>query len=168
MYVGSSEKYCLFHELGSCNDYARKIVTEIKKYWQGPIIYRPKPSWWAKPKPGEARDNLKDLGVYFSGPGEAAGAYFVKKLRQCKAIVTHGSNGAVEALARGVPTILTSPVGVSPVHHLCSHGINEITNPYWPPAEERMKTLSQLAWCQFSVKEMASGFAWENIKRWLP
>jgi hypothetical protein len=164
MYVGSSQKYCNFHGLGDNNDYARKVIMELHQHWRGSehsVIYRPKPSWWAKHKAGERRDNLKDLGVDFSTPDKL----FAKELARCQVVVTHGSNGAVEALAYGVPVILLSEVGISPVHHLCSHWMHEMNNPYWPSADERLKTLSNLAWCQYTVKEISAGFAWGVIGR---
>lgn len=166
MYVGSSQKYCNFHELGDNNDYARKAVLQIHRYWTGAerhVIYRPKPSWWAKHKPGERRDDLKDLGVTFSGPESAGGPSFVKELAKCRAIVTHGSNGAAEALAFGVPVVMLSEEGVSPVWSLCERDMANLLDPYWPSVENRQHILFAMADYQFTVAEMAAGVAWSNI-----
>lgn len=163
MYVGSSQKYCNFHELGDNNDYARKVVGEIHKYWTGPerhVIYRPKPSWWAKMKAGERRDDLADLGVTFSGPN----VQFAKELTRCRAVVTHGSNGAAEALAAGVPCIMLSPEGTSPVWHLCGHDLKELEDPFFPRVDDIHRTLAAMGWCQFSISEMAHGLAWHHVK----
>lgn len=163
MYVGSSQKYCNFHELGDNNDYARTVVTQLSGYWPHQIIYRPKPSWWAKSKPTERRDDLQHIrGTRFSGPEEQFG----KVLAQCHAVVTHGSNGAAEALAVGVPVIMLSGEGVSPVWSLCSHSVADVLDIKLPGANERERILAAMAWSQFSVYEISTGFAWRNLKYW--
>lgn len=167
MYIGSSQKYCNFHELGDNNDYSRAVLTLMKDNWSGNIIYRPKPSWWAKTKAGERRDNMRDLGVEFSGPD----VQFAKVLNRCYAVVTHGSNGAAEALAAGIPVIMLSEPGVSPVLHLCEPNMESLRKPhapYMPSVEKRQHTLFAMAWCQFTVPEMAAGLAWSQLMRWMP
>lgn len=161
MYVGSSQKYCNFHELGDNNDYARKVVTRLLGFWPHQIIYRPKPSWWAKSKPSEKRDDLRDIfRVRFSGPDEQ----FATALAQCHAVVTHGSNGAAEALAAGVPVIMLSEEGVSPVWPLCSHNMADVLDLKLPGANERERILAAMGWTQFSITEMATGFAWRHLR----
>jgi hypothetical protein len=163
MYVGSSQKYCNFHELGDNNDYSRKVVTELTGFWPHQIIYRPKPSWWTKMKSGERRDDLQDIPrVSFSGSTEP----FAQVLRQCHAVVTHGSNGAAEALAAGVPVIMLSEEGVSSVWPLCSHSLADVLDINLPGANERERILAAMAWSQFSIPEMATGFAWRNLRHW--
>lgn len=157
MYCGSSQKYCNFHELGDNNDYAAKICAEIRQHWDGPIIYRPKPSWWAKTKAGERRE--VPPGTVLSGSEEQ----FVKVMSRCHAIVTHGSNGAAEALAFGLPVVMTSEEGVSPVWSLCEHEMTNIEYPFRPKVEDIQHVLFAMAHYQFTVAEMASGLAWSEI-----
>jgi hypothetical protein len=162
MYVGSSQKYCNFHNLGDCNDYARNTLLDMRKHWDSKIIYRPKPSWFAKSKSGERREKFEEAPIRaeFSHPDRN----FHQELSRCWAIVTHGSNGAAEALAYGVPVVMLSQEGVSPVYELCEHSLARINKPYFSPfLGVRQQLLSAMAWCQFTIDEIRTGYAWSTI-----
>lgn len=166
IYAGSSQKYCDFHELGDCNAYAVKICAAINKVvatWpdkdQFRVLYRPKPSWWANETPNK----VVPPGTTLSGPTET----LARLLPQTHCIVTHGSNSAAEAMAAGVPVITTSVLGECAVYPLCEHDINKLRNPFWPDDAKRNQVLANLAWCQFTPDEIASGFAWASVKKWV-
>ena len=162
IYAGSSAKYCDFHELGDVTAYAHKVCADLMPHLGDRLrlIYRPKPSWWAN----EDTDVAKTVpeGARLSPPTEN----FAPLLRSAHCVVTHGSNAAIEALAAGVPVLLTSGPGISAVHELCEHSVHNLQRPFWPSEAERQKKMNNLAWCQFNVNEIANGFAWEHLKRW--
>ncbi len=161
VYAGSSQKYCNFHSLGDCNDYSVDACAKINEALKDrmELIYRPKPSWWNNGVKGK----VIPPNTRFSGPNES----FRHVLQKCHAVVTHGSNAAVEALAFGVPVVLLSGKGVSPVYSLAETDLSNILDPFWPTDVERTQVLANLAWCQFRLPEIASGFAWSNVKKYL-
>lgn len=162
LYAGSSQKYCSFHELGDVSQYAINICSRLQMYLgdRHRLIYRPKPSWWANAD--EDTEKVVPTGAKLSPPEEN----LAPMLRSTHCLVTHGSNAAIEALAAGVPVLLTSDRGVSAVYDLCEHNMNNLQRPFWPTDAERTKTMNNLAWCQYNIQEIASGFAWENLKPW--
>lgn len=160
LYAGSSNKYCLFHGLGNVTEYAMEVCGKLNDTLNGAkgVVYRPKPSWWGNddneiPKLVPPRCRL-------SPPTEN----FQPLLHFTHCLVTHGSNAAVEALCNGVPVVLTSEAGISPVYDLCEHDMANILKPFWPTDAARQQRMNNLAWCQYSINEIASGYAWENLK----
>lgn len=163
LFAGSSNKYHMFHGLEEVNDYAVNICTFIQDMQKKlgmhlPVYYRPKPSWWANPDPGEKR--IVPEGTRFSPPTES----FPQLLRDCHLLVTHGSNAAIEALAAGVPVFVMSEE--SPAFELAERRWEHISNPHFPDEAELNQTLANLAWCQFTLDEIASGLAWANLRKW--
>lgn len=158
LYAGSSQKYCDFHELGDASDYAAKICGRlIELFPERRVVYRPKPSWW-----GRLTDKRVPKGAVLSGPDE----HITDALRKSACVVTHGSNTGIESLVFGVPVVTTAPgPEVNPIYHLAGHKLEQADNPPFPTAEELSQTLSELAWCQFSLPEVARGFAWAHT-RW--
>ncbi len=76
------------------------------------------------------------------------------------ALVTRGSNAAVDALLYGVPVLLTGDDCVSAP--LASRGmVND--QVFVPSDEDRHRWLCGLAWCQYTPEELESGFAWRKI-----
>lgn len=161
LFAGSSQKFCDWHGLGDNNKYSVDACARINEALKGQhqLVYRPKPSWWANNKGAK----IVPPNTKFSGVSEQ----FLHALQNCHCLVTYGSNAAVEALAHGVPVVLLSPKGVSPVYGLSEYKLENILKPFWPRDTARRQVLSNLAWCQFRVPEIESGFAWKNVKRFL-
>lgn len=161
IYAGSSQKYCNFHDLGDCNAYAVNAVAMIKARVGDKfrIIYRPKPSWWVN----ETKGKIVPHDARLSGPNES----FARLMAQAYCVVTHGSNAAIESLSQGVPVVLLSDAKQSGVHALAERSIENVKSPYWPSDEARLQVMANLAWCQFSIPEIASGLAWDTIRKWL-
>lgn len=159
VYAGSSQKYCDWHGLGSASDYAASVCFGINKRTHSgmPLYYRPKPSWAA----GHPEEVKPVPDTRFSGPKEL----LADRLPHCHALVTHGSNAAIEAIAAGVPVVLTSDPGVSAVWGLAQHGMDfdGLLKPFWPDDDLRRQTFANLAYCQFTLEEMERGFAWETL-----
>lgn len=71
-------------------------------------------------------------------------------------VVTFNSNTAVESVLAGVPTV-TLDMG-SMARDVTAHKIGDITRP------DRSEWAARLAWCQFELAEIRSGFAWEHVR----
>lgn len=157
LFAGSSQKYCDFHDLGDASDYAEKVCGELLKIVGGPkVIYRPKPSWWAR-----LTEKRIPKGAIFSGPEQDIAALLLR----CKCVVTHGSNTGIEALIAGVPVVTTATgPETSPIFSIISSHLPDVLAPPFPSDEDRRQRLSELAWAQFSFDEIASGFAWSTVR----
>jgi hypothetical protein len=157
LFAGSSQKYCDFHELGDASAYADHVCGQLNELLPGRVVYRPKPSWW-----GRLVDKRVPKGAVLSGPDEP----IEDALRKAACVVTHGSNTGIEALISGVPVVTTAyGPEVNPIYHLAGHSLEQIANPPFPSEDVLRDTLSELAWCQFSLHEVARGFAWTHT-RW--
>ena len=149
LFAGASQKHCDFHGLGDCTAHARGVIAQIRAHTDRPIIYRPKPSW---------RDAVPVEGADFSRPPIT----LADELRSCFVLVTHSSNAAVDAILAGVPAIVLGPGIARPV---ASRRIAEVEDPFWPPAEIRRQWLADLAYCQWTVEDMATGEMWRITRR---
>lgn len=126
------------------NQWERAMIARLRKITDRPLIYRPKPNWLgAKPLPGTIFQ--KDVDI------ETA-------LRQAHAVVTHHSNVGIDALIAGVPVF--SQEGAASV--LAEANLGSIDEPWYPDGREQF--CHDLAWTQFSVDEMRSGYAWRSLK----
>lgn len=159
MFAGSSDHYHSWHGLPPPAQYAQIICQQIRAITRAPIVYRPKPSWWAKPDTLRVVPSEAELSDSLREPISRA-------LVGCRCVVTHGSNVAVDALRYGVPVLLLSE-DASPVRFLASNVWNDLLEPRWPTDEERMSLFSNMAWCQFTLEEVADGLAWDSVRRWV-
>ena len=158
IYAGSSQKYCDWHELGDATEYAKGVCHAINKQSHSTLklYYRPKPSW-AAGHPEQCKA-LND--TVFSGPNER----LAQLLPGCQAVVTHGSNAAVEAVIAGVPAVVVSHEGVCAAFRVAAQGVESVYDPYFPDDAERTQWLADLAYCQFDLDEMSNGTAWALTK----
>lgn len=85
------------------------------------------------------------------------GSSLSEALKDAWCLVTHTSNAAVDAIVSGIPAIVLGPSACRPV----SWTWENIESPVWPDREEWAHCL---AWNQFTIEEMKSGFAWECLK----
>lgn len=148
LFAGSSQKYHDFVGAGSATEFAEKMVRRISKYSTRPIIYRPKPSW---------------EGAVAVRGAEFQGEYvpLADALRDCWAVVTHGSSVCVESILSGVPVIV---LGDAVAKSISSTDVAEIESPRLASEQERLQWLSDLAYQQWTLQEFVSGEAWANIK----
>ena len=163
IYAGSSQKYCDWHELGDVSEFAASTCHAINKQTHSDIklLYRPKPSWVA----GHPQDVKPVPDTEFSGPDVKLG----KLLPDCAALVTHGSNAAVEAVIAGVPVVVISQgaCAAEPVAERKIEALRFIRvggfSPHFPTDAQRLQWLAHLAYCQFNLVELANGTAWEIL-----
>lgn len=103
-------------------------------------MYRPKPS-------DKHRQSIRGVG-YDTRP-------IAEALASAKAVVTHHSNIAVEALAAGVPVHCVTGAGAA-----CSVPLDRLGER----PEGRESFLADVAYLQWSLDEMRSGAYWAHIK----
>lgn len=125
----------------------RDAIARVRQVTDRPILYRPKPSWKdARPLPGTKwADPLKPIGMF---------------LRQSHIVVTHHSNVGVDAIVEGVAVY--SEDGAARI--LAETDLQNLENPHRADQETRQQFLCDLAYCQWTLEEMAAGLPWRQIK----
>ena len=146
--AGSSGKYHEFNGLEDPTEYARKLVRRIQKLTGRPLIYRPKPSW---------RDAVPIAGALYSRHPDK----LIDLLDGAHALVTNGSNSCFEAVVAGVPCVVLGDAVARPIS---STSIHDVLAPRLAGEEERMQWFFDLAYCQWTMDEFASGEAWGHIR----
>ena len=170
IYAGSSQKYCDWHGLGDATEYAKGVCHQINKaFGSGDatpsmrrVLYRPKPSWVA----GHPEDAIPVANTVFSGPD----VKLDKLLPDCWALVTHGSNAAVEAVVAGVPVVVVSD-GACAAQPMAGRDLQkDVYHPKFPKDDERRQWAADLCWLQWTIEEIASGAAWASLQphTWKP
>lgn len=146
--AGSSAKYHEFYGLKEPTAYAGKVVRTIREYSQRQIIYRPKPSW---------HDAVPIDGTIYSTGDQTID----QVLKDAWVLVTHGSNACFEAISRGIPCII---LGDGVARPISSTELKFVETPLLVKPSERMQWLANLAYCQWTQKEFASGEAWQTLR----
>jgi len=72
-------------------------------------------------------------------------------------LVTYNSIAATEALMLGKPAFT---MGLNAAHSLCLHDLSKIETPYIPSRDELEALVAHLSYCQFTLDEFKSGYAW--------
>lgn len=125
-------------------------VAEIKKRSDRPIIVRQKPSRSDRISTDTIQQALS---------------------QNIHCLVTYNSIAAIEAMMEGKPAITMGPNAAS---EICETDLKNIENPKVPFKDEMEAFMHHLAYAQFTVDEMKSGFAWrtinesDSISRWNP
>jgi hypothetical protein len=120
---------------GSPRDrWLQKVVTEIRKYSDKPIIVRDKPL-----------RNRKEIP-------------FERALETAHAVVTFNSRVAVEAILAGVPAYVSVPCAAS---FVAMDSLEQIDNP--PRPSGRAEWAAYLAANQWTADELQTGKAWSDL-----
>ena len=146
LYCGSTQKYCDFHGLGDMTEYAESVYNQIRDVSGRRVIYRPKPS-------------SQGVAPVVGMPMHRAKTSITEALRECHAVVTHGSSAAMDAMLAGVPIVVLGGSVASPMADKSVTGIDTITLPDY---DSRFRWASALAYCQWTNKEMMRGAAWKH------
>ena len=125
-------------------EWERAAIAELRRHTDRPIVYRPKPTW----------ENARPLpGAEYSGPRDPLAGLFA----DAWAVVTHHSNVAVDGLVSGVPAFcwegVAAPMGLQ--------DLSRIETPHYP--DDREQWAADVAYCQWSVAEIASGAMWRHL-----
>ena len=140
----SSETMTFYMHGGNVDEWVKKTSAEIKKYTKRPIKVRLKPR-----KRGTSGPSVADTSLE-------------SDLDNCHAVVVSGSLCAVDALAYGVPVFGTSQY--APSAWCTNWNLSDIENPY---KYDREHLFYNLAYKQYSIKEMREGICYENSMRFL-
>jgi len=82
-------------------------------------------------------------------------------LKGAYAVVTFNSIAALEAVLYGVPAFVSVPCAASP---LTSNNLSKLKDPFYPSEKLINQQCNNIAYGQFTVKEMQNGVAWKIIK----
>lgn len=146
--AGSSAKYHEFYGLKEPTAWTSKLVGHLRRETKRAIVYRPKPSW---------REAVPIEGTTFShGRSD-----LMEDLRDCWCMVTHGSNAVFEAMIAGVPQIILGPAVTA---RLSSQHVSLIEQPRMAAFADRYQWLSNLAYWQWTMPEIAKGELWRFIR----
>lgn len=148
VFAGSSAKYHAMYGLPDPTTYARRVIKQLRRLTNRPIIYRPKPSW---------RDAVPVRGSFYSGPKDP----LQSALSNAHCVVTHGSNICFEAMMQGIP-VITLGDGVS--KRITSKSLDDIESP---AMGKRDQWLYNLSYHQFTIDEMLNGTCWRTVEGWL-
>lgn len=127
-----------FNQL-SPEEWVKHIKKELKKYTNRPVEVRLKPN-------RTERITTKSI--------QAA----LQENVHC--LVTYNSIASVEALMEGKPAIVLGPNAASVI---AETELSKIENPRTPDRDTMDAFMAHLAYCQFTIPEMTSGFAWKTI-----
>jgi len=135
--VPPSEKVMIFygHDLDSWMTFT---VAEIKKYTNRPITIRLKPGRTERVTTNTIQQAMEN-------------AYCV---------VTYNSIAATEAILYGLPAIALAP---NSARMLCNTAIEQINNLHIPTADEVTAFAAHLSYCQFTLREIRTGYAWSIL-----
>lgn len=142
--VGMSERAAQVWGFGHARDHAAAMIAEIRKHTDRPIVYTTK----ALTDGEEPIPNVR----YALGPIKDA-------LRNIWMVITYRSNAAVDGLLEGIPCIV---LGDHPALTMSHNDLMKIEEPLRLPDPARLQFCSDLAWHQFSLREMRSGYFWKT------
>lgn len=150
LFAGSSAKYHIFMGLEDPETYAKNVISELRKYTNRPIIYRPKPTWSGrKPIPQT---------IYM---GDSDIKYHNLMNHDIHSVITHTSNAALEANFYGIPTLVLGDSIAKPVS---STELKDIENIYIPTLEEKESLGRSLSYFQYQMREVSTGLPWKKLK----
>lgn len=138
--VPPDRKICHSLQLGSVDEWSKKIIEKIRIHSDKPIRIR------MRPEPRSVRttsDTFKD---------------FIRENTYC--VVGFSSNALVEAAMSGIPVI---SLGHSATKSLYDYEISDIEKIKPADKDKKQEWLHHLAYCQFNRDELLSGYAWKIV-----
>lgn len=128
----------------------RDTIARLHQLTGREIVYRPKPSdKTAKPIPGSR----------FSDP---ANEPLSAVMKNAHAVVVYHSNVAVDGIVAGVPAF--AKLGVATALSERDVDLDRIEAPKLVNDEARRQWVDDIAWCQWTMDEMADGSVWRHLK----
>ncbi len=137
LFDGASEKFCMWHGLDFAH-WGRKTTTRIWRHSSAQVIYRPRPI--------HSHAGLPPLD---------------DELRRARLVVSYGGNIGWDSVVAGVPHFA---IGDSVARPISETDWTRVGTPYIPSEAERHQWCCDVAYCQFTVAEFASGEAWGHIR----
>lgn len=149
LFAGSSQNYCDWYGLGDATAYAADVLAELRQTTVRPIVYRPSPSHRGRQPISGYRYSGDDVG-------------FADELADAACVVTHGSNACFEAWLAGVAAVSLGD-GVTQLRGMTAAG--DVDSAFWPGYDAVLLLSHQLAYCQWTLAELASELAAKEIVR---
>lgn len=140
----SSDTMTKFMHNKTSDKWAEDTYNELKRHTKRPIKVRYKPR-----KAGTSGPHVADVPLS-------------SDFDNCFAVVVSGSITAVDALASGIPVFSTSDL--APSAWCTNRGLSNINTPQY---YDREHLFYNLAYKQYSIKEMREGICYENSMRFL-
>lgn len=134
-----SEKVMQLWDQPSPGEWTSNVINELKKYTDRKIEVRIKPTRGDRVTTNRIEEALRD-NIY--------------------CLITYNSIAATEALMNGRPAITLGPNAAS---SLCRNKIEDIENLYIPSVDEIYNFVKHLSYCQFTIEEFQSGYAWSIV-----
>lgn len=152
IFAGSSQKYCNWFGLGDANAYADEVLTGVAKLLpKSPLIYRPKPSW---------RGGVPVAGAVLDDGVRNTRVTLQTAMRECRCVVTHGSNASFEALLAGYPAVTLGP-GLAAA--LGENVVADVPAARWPGVAAVTRLAYDAAYHQWTVAEFQTGQAIKEV-----
>jgi len=150
VFAGCSRKFARLYDF-EITEYATRVIAEIKRFTELPVVYRPKRGPEEPPKiPGTSfSDGARNIQ---------------EELENAYALVTFSSNAAADAIVAGVPAFVLGPGIAKPVS---GTDLSTLPDPYFPPEDMRRQWCYDVAYCRWTLREMKSGEAWKDVKKTL-
>lgn len=137
--VMPNPKACRYYDY-DYDSWVKSTEREIRKYCDLPIEIRVKGSRTYRNSEYSIYDAF-DSGVY--------------------ATVAFNSIGALESILYGIPAFVTVPCAATP---LANTDLSKLTSPYYPEKSLIEKHCHGLAYGQFTLEEIESGYAWKILR----
>lgn len=135
--------------LNVTNKWLFKTAKTIRKNSDRKIIIRPKPSTTPPKEWFKLEKTISNLSIRT----HCKYTNIQDDLKDCWAVVAPASNISIEAIIAGIPVFCDN---TSPTKEIGLQDYSKIENPIYP---DRLPLLNSLAYCQFSINEVISGFA---------
>lgn len=118
-----------------------KIAQALERYYKIPVVFRPHPL---------AKGGYQSLDGHQTSTGPMQEA-----LDGAALVWAYNSNSGVDAVMGGTPTAALDKGSM--VWEICTHGLGDFRRP------DRSEWGRKIAYCQWTVEEMASGECWSHI-----
>lgn len=146
---GASNKYALWQGFGDFVSWGARMVERIRAVTNLPILYRPRPTHNAPVAVPGAQLSTGPLREDFA---------------VARVVVSWGGNIGWDAALAGVPHFAA---GDSIARPISETNWDRLAEPFIPSEAARRQWCADVAYCQFTLAELASGQAWAEIRRWL-
>jgi hypothetical protein len=90
---------------------------------------------------------------------KAAKSDLTSDLTGAMCVVAYNSNAAVDAILAGIPAIVLDQGAMA--WPMCGHSLESVLDP---PMLDREQWLNNLSFCQWSIKEIETGLAWDHLE----
>jgi hypothetical protein len=120
-------------------EWTKQVIQELKKYTDRPIEVRLKPTRTERVTNKTIWQALED---------------------DVHCLITYNSIAATEALLAGKPAIALGP---NAAQVLCNSKLSEVERLNIPSQDEMAAFARHLSYCQFTQREMQTGYAWDIV-----